>query len=163
MTLVLPDAAATRAFGRAVARILRAGDLVLVVGELGAGKTTFAQGVGEGLGVEGTVASPTFIIARAHRAGSAGVPLVHADAYRLGSLAELDDLDLDASIEDSVTLVEWGEGIAEALADSYLVVRLDRGRGGAVEGDPDAGERSASIEAIGPRWRGVGLDFTGGT
>jgi tRNA threonylcarbamoyladenosine biosynthesis protein TsaE len=118
----------TRAFGRELARLLRAGDLVVLSGPLGAGKTALAQGIGAGLGVAGDVTSPTFVIARVHRGGR--VPMVHADAYRLGTVAdpraEVDDLDLDASLDDSVTLVEWGEGIVEQLADAYLEVRIDR-------------------------------------
>jgi tRNA threonylcarbamoyladenosine biosynthesis protein TsaE len=121
----------TRAFGRALAAILRGGDLVVLAGPLGAGKTALAQGVGDGLGVTGAVTSPTFVIARVHRAGRpGGLPLVHVDAYRLGVVsdprAEVDDLDLDASMDDAVTLVEWGEGMVEQLADAHLVVRIDR-------------------------------------
>jgi tRNA threonylcarbamoyladenosine biosynthesis protein TsaE len=153
--VTLVDASATRAFGRRLASILRAGDVVLLVGQLGAGKTTLAQGIGEGLGVEGSVASPTFIIARVHPARPAGLPLVHVDAYRLPSLAELDDLDLDTSLEESVTVVEWGSGIAEVLAASYLTVTLDRGRGG--EAQADSSPRDATIDATGPRWAGVDL------
>ncbi|HEY2947576.1 MAG TPA: tRNA (adenosine(37)-N6)-threonylcarbamoyltransferase complex ATPase subunit type 1 TsaE [Micromonosporaceae bacterium] len=123
----------TRAFGRALAGLLRAGDLVLLTGPLGAGKTALAQGIGAGLGVTGDVTSPTFVIARVHRpdpARAGRAPMVHVDAYRLGAVAdpraEVDDLDLDASIDDSVTVVEWGEGIVEQLADAYLEVRIER-------------------------------------
>lgn len=124
------DAAATRAAGARFAQRLRAGDLVILAGELGAGKTTFTQGLAEGLGVRGPITSPTFVLARVHPSLTGGPALVHVDAYRLGSLAELDDLDLDASMDESVTVVEWGEGKAEALAEgrSYHVVRFDRSR-----------------------------------
>jgi tRNA threonylcarbamoyladenosine biosynthesis protein TsaE len=129
VTLELPTVDDTRDFGRRLAAILRAGDLVILDGPLGAGKTALAQGIGAGLGVRGEVTSPTFVIARVHqpdphRAGR--LPLVHVDAYRLGGMAEVDDLDLDASLEDAVTLVEWGEGKVEQLTDAYLRVRLAR-------------------------------------
>ena len=113
----------TRRFGRRLAAVLRAGDLVLLSGPLGAGKTALAQGIGSGLHVRGEVTSPTFVIARLHRGD---LPLVHADAYRLGDAAEIDDLDLDAAAEDAVTVVEWGEGRAEHLNEAYLQVRIDR-------------------------------------
>jgi tRNA threonylcarbamoyladenosine biosynthesis protein TsaE len=119
----------TRACGRALGELLRAGDLVVLSGPLGAGKTAFAQGIGAGLGVAGEVTSPTFVIARVHRPDprrGGRIPLVHVDAYRLGGVPEVDDLDLDASVEESVTVVEWGEGLVERLADAYLEVRIDR-------------------------------------
>jgi tRNA threonylcarbamoyladenosine biosynthesis protein TsaE len=114
------------ALGRRLAAVLRPGDLVVLNGDLGAGKTTFAQGIGAGLGVRGPVTSPTFVIARVHPSLTGGPALVHADAYRLSSPAEVDDLDLDASVGDSVTIVEWGEGLVEQLVDAYLEVRIDR-------------------------------------
>jgi tRNA threonylcarbamoyladenosine biosynthesis protein TsaE len=143
----LATAEATRAFGRRLAVWLRGGDLVVLSGELGAGKTTLAQGLGEGLGVRGPVTSPTFVIARTHPPLAAGPALVHVDAYRLGGLEQLDDLDLDASLEDSVTVVEWGEGLAERLAADRLEIRLDRARGA------QAGQaRLARLRPVGPRW-----------
>ncbi|GAB1689357.1 hypothetical protein KRM28CT15_11600 [Krasilnikovia sp. M28-CT-15] len=123
----------TRRFGRWLATLLHRGDLVLLTGPLGAGKTALTQGIGAGLGVRGDITSPTFVIARVHRpdpARGGRVALVHADAYRLGDAAdpraEIDDLDLDESASDSVTVVEWGEGLAEQLNDEYLQVRIDR-------------------------------------
>ena len=123
----------TRAFGARLAALLRAGDLLVLTGPLGAGKTAFTQGLGAGLHVRGAVTSPTFVIARVHKpdvAVGGTIPLVHADAYRLGAAAdpraEIDDLDLDASAEDAVTVVEWGEGMVEQLSDAHLRVHIDR-------------------------------------
>lgn len=147
----LPAAADTAALGRRLARLLRAGDLVLLSGDLGAGKTTLAQGLGAGLGVRGPVTSPTFVIARVHPSLGCGPPLVHVDAYRLASLAEVDDLDLDASLEESVTVVEWGQGKAEGLAADRLQVTLRRAS------DPGDERRTATLTAVGPRWSGVPL------
>jgi tRNA threonylcarbamoyladenosine biosynthesis protein TsaE len=120
----LPTVDDTRAFGSKLAEVLRAGDLILLIGPLGAGKTALTQGIGAGLGVRAAVTSPTFVISRVHRDGR--LPLVHVDAYRVGGRLELDDLDLDTGVEDSVTVVEWGEGIAEQLSDAYLEIHLDR-------------------------------------
>jgi len=114
----------TRALGERLATVARPGDLILLTGPLGAGKTALTQGIGTGLAVTGPVTSPTFVISRVHTGGR--MPLVHVDAYRLGGRLELDDLDLDASVDDSLTVVEWGEGVAEQLAEAYLEVRLDR-------------------------------------
>jgi tRNA threonylcarbamoyladenosine biosynthesis protein TsaE len=113
----------TREFGRALASLLRPGDLIILSGPLGAGKTMLAQGIGAGLGVRGEVTSPTFVIARVHKGA---LPLVHVDAYRIGGLAEIDDLDLDASLDASVTVVEWGEGKVEHLSGDRLEIRLTR-------------------------------------
>ncbi len=156
-TLKLADAAHTRALGAAIGDVVSAGDLVILTGGLGAGKTTLTQGIGAVLGVVGDVVSPTFIIARAHGAGARELPLIHVDAYRLTSLAELDQLDLDESLEAAVTVVEWGDGLAEALADSWLHVTLARPRGGDVSGDPEAGVRTARLESHGERWAAVDL------
>ena len=133
MSVTLSTVDDTRACGHDLARVLRAGDLVVLSGPLGAGKTAFAQGIGAGLGVSGDVTSPTFVIARVHRpdpARGGRVPLVHVDAYRLGGVTdprgEVDALDLDATVDESVTVVEWGEGLVERLVDAYLEVRIDR-------------------------------------
>ncbi|HWS58159.1 MAG TPA: tRNA (adenosine(37)-N6)-threonylcarbamoyltransferase complex ATPase subunit type 1 TsaE [Actinotalea sp.] len=163
LSLVLPDAEATREWGRALAGVLRAGDLVVLTGPLGAGKTTLAQGIGAGLGVRGQVASPTFIIARVHPSLSDGPALVHVDAYRLGSLEELDALDLDASLDEAVTLVEWGEGLAEVLSEDRLEIVLDRSHptpaatvaDGSVDAPDESGGRRVTVHAVGPRWQGV--------
>jgi len=138
---VLPAAEDTQALGRALAEVLRAGDLVVLVGPLGAGKTALTQGIGAGLGVREPVTSPTFVISRVHRDGR--VPLVHVDAYRLGSVADVDDLDLDVTVEGSVTVVEWGQGLVERLTDEHLEVRLDR---------REDDVRTAMLVPHGPSW-----------
>ncbi|MFC0503446.1 tRNA (adenosine(37)-N6)-threonylcarbamoyltransferase complex ATPase subunit type 1 TsaE [Micromonospora costi] len=160
MSLVvkLPTVSDTQEFGRRLAELLRAGDLVLLTGPLGAGKTALTQGIGAGLGVLGEVTSPTFVIARVHRpdpARGGRVPLVHADAYRLGDAAdpraEIDDLDLDASVDESVTVVEWGEGMVEQLTDAHLRVRLDRRDDDTriVELDPVGGDWAQRLTTLG--------------
>ena len=142
MTISLPTAADTQAFGAELAVRLRTGDLVVLTGPLGAGKTALTQGIGRGLGVAGPVVSPTFVIARVHRGGR--VPLVHVDAFRLSSLDEVDDLDLDVDMGDSVTVVEWGAGLVERLAESYLEVRIAR--------DGHSDERTVELVAHGRAW-----------
>ena len=132
-----PDADTMRRLGERVGRSLVAGDLVVLTGELGAGKTTFTQGIGTGLDVRGGVTSPTFVIARVHPSLVGGPDLVHVDAYRLGGLDELDDLDLDASLDSAVTVVEWGAGIAEGLAESHLEVVIERAVGHAPDNELD--------------------------
>jgi tRNA threonylcarbamoyladenosine biosynthesis protein TsaE len=122
-TFEVPTAADMHALGGRLAGVLRAGDLLVLTGPLGAGKTALVQGIGAGLGVRGTVVSPTFVIARVHRGP---LPLVHVDAYRLGSLDEVDDLDLDVDTADAVTAVEWGAGLVEQLADARLEIAIAR-------------------------------------
>ncbi|MCL2091644.1 MAG: tRNA (adenosine(37)-N6)-threonylcarbamoyltransferase complex ATPase subunit type 1 TsaE [Micrococcales bacterium] len=169
--VVAGDADATRAYGAALAGVLRAGDLVVLTGGLGAGKTTLTQGVGAGLGVRGPVVSPTFTIARLQPSLTGGPALVHVDAYRLGSpdggldvSTELEALDLDASLDSSVTVVEWGAGWVEALTDDRLEVNLERPRGSAGADDwaddaldAAAGPRVITVRGIGSRWSGVEL------
>jgi len=129
--LELATPADTERLGRAVGERLRPGDVVVLSGPLGAGKTVLARGIGTGLGIRGPVTSPTFVIAREHPTlpGGRGVPLVHVDAYRLGGMAELDDLDLDTDLLAAAVVVEWGEGIAERLADEHLLIWLQRPSG----------------------------------
>lgn len=145
------DGPAMQHLGALIAGLLRAGDLVVAAGGLGAGKTTLTQGLARGLDVEGQVISPTFVISRVHRARSGGPDLVHVDAYRLGSAAEVDDLDLDETMATSVTLVEWGLGLVEGLADSVLMIEIHR------SGDPDDETRVVLIWGEGPRWADVNL------
>jgi tRNA threonylcarbamoyladenosine biosynthesis protein TsaE len=122
--LTVPSAGDMVALGRRLAAVLLPGDLVVLSGDLGAGKTTLVRGIGAGLGVRGPITSPTFVIARVHPSLTGGPALVHADAYRLTSPAEVDDLDLDASLETSVTVVEWGGGLVEGLAADRLDVSI---------------------------------------
>lgn len=153
VVLASPDPDATRGHGRALAALLAPGDLVVLSGELGAGKTTFTQGLGEGLGVRGGVTSPTFVLSRVHPSLGAGPALVHVDAYRVGDAAELDDLDLDVSLPDSVTVVEWGDGLAERLAADRLHVRVSRPSGA----EPEADGRLLTLTPVGARWVGSDL------
>jgi tRNA threonylcarbamoyladenosine biosynthesis protein TsaE len=136
-----------RGLGRRLAADLRAGDLLVLSGPLGAGKTTLVQGIGEGLGVRGPVTSPTFVIARVHPSLRGGPALVHADAYRLGGVAEIDDLDLDSDAASSVPAVEWGEGLAEGLSEDRLEVSIE------LTGD----RRTVRISGVGSRWADVAL------
>ncbi len=179
VSLTVATAEQMRALGRSLATVLRAGDLVILSGGLGAGKTTLTQGIGAGLGVRGPITSPTFVIARVHppvgpavATGELRPALVHSDAYRLGSVLELDDLDLDTDTAASVTVVEWGEGLAEGLAADRLEVTITpdapmagdpapAGDGTDPEGDPDdpTGDvpRTVRISAVGERWEGIKL------
>ncbi len=126
VSIGVPTAAGMGALGRRLAPMLRPGDLIVLNGQLGAGKTTLVRGIGEGLDVRGPVTSPTFVIARIHPPLGGGPALVHVDAYRLSSPAEVDDLDLDADLDRSVTVVEWGGGLVEGLADDWLDVTIGR-------------------------------------
>lgn len=177
ISLTVATAAQMRSLGRSLATVLRPGDLVILSGGLGAGKTTLTQGIGDGLGVRGPITSPTFVIARVHppvppaaRTGEQRPALLHADAYRLGSTLELDDLDLDTDTATSVTVVEWGEGLAEGLAADRLEITITpeaadgtvaAGENGGDDGDPDApagdAPRTVRISAVGERWEGVEL------
>jgi tRNA threonylcarbamoyladenosine biosynthesis protein TsaE len=150
MMITLDTVEATSRFGSELGNRLRAGDLVILTGSLGAGKTTMTKGIATGMGVRGRVTSPTFVIARVHRPdtaaphGTAAVPLVHVDAYRLGGALELDDLDLDTDLDAAAVVVEWGEGIAERLAEQRLIIELTR--------LPDD-TRTATLTPVGDSWR----------
>jgi tRNA threonylcarbamoyladenosine biosynthesis protein TsaE len=149
LTVATPDA--MRELGAALAAVVRAGDLIVLAGPLGAGKTVLVQGIGAALGVGVPVTSPTFVIARVHRDGR--LPLVHVDAYRLSSVDEVDDLDLDASLDESLTVVEWGEGLVEGLADAHLRVEIDRPEGDDTQatGTP-AEQRHVRLVPVGGDW-----------
>ncbi|MFD9355887.1 tRNA (adenosine(37)-N6)-threonylcarbamoyltransferase complex ATPase subunit type 1 TsaE [Streptomyces sp. NPDC060031] len=152
ITVDSPDA--MRELGRRIAGLLRPGDLVLLTGELGAGKTTLTRGLGEGLGVRGAVTSPTFVIARVHPSLGGGPALVHVDAYRLGGgLDEMEDLDLDVSLPESVVVVEWGDGKVEELSDDRLHVVIKRAVGHEEVLDD---VREVVVRGVGTRWSGEG-------
>ena len=146
----LETAADTQAFGEEIGRALEAGDVVILDGPLGAGKTTFTQGLARGLGVKGRVTSPTFVIAREHRSLDDGPALIHVDADRLlgegggDPLGELDALDLDSALTDAVVVAEWGGGLVEQISASYLLITLDRTTA-ALE-DPESEARLVSWE-----------------
>jgi tRNA threonylcarbamoyladenosine biosynthesis protein TsaE len=144
--VTLPTPADTTIAGARLASALRGGDLVILTGDLGAGKTTFTQGLGDGLGVRGPITSPTFVIARVHPSLVDGPALVHVDAYRLGDSAELDDLDLDTDLDQAVTVVEWGSGLAESLSEDRLELTLFRAADDV---------RTLTVQPVGARWAGV--------
>lgn len=172
LSLTVQRAEETHALAAALGAVLEAGDLVILTGELGAGKTTFTQGLGEGLGVRAGIISPTFVLVRIHpnlpggpRPG--GPDLVHVDAYRLESAAEIDDIDLENTMDSTVTVVEWGRGRVEHLSDSLLDVELHRPLGATLPGnstpgtadgvldfdtDDDDEPRTIVIRGFGPRW-----------
>jgi tRNA threonylcarbamoyladenosine biosynthesis protein TsaE len=148
--VAVPDVDAMGELAKRVGALLKAGDLLILQGELGAGKTTFTQGLGEALGVRGPITSPTFVLSRIHPSLVNGPDLVHVDAYRLGSAAEVDDLDLDATADRSITVVEWGAGVAEQLSEDWLHIAISADSAG-----PDS--RQVSVVPHGARWAGVGL------
>lgn len=141
------DAEQMHELGIRIAKQFRAGDLVVLVGPLGAGKTTLTRGIGEGLRAIGNVSSPTFVIARTHKCEGTDVPMVHVDAYRLGSAAELDDLDID--FENSIVLVEWGKGLLDGISNDWLEIEIERDHTGETE------LRDLRITGFGDRWSAV--------
>lgn len=148
----VPTALAMQALGEKLACLLRAEDVLILNGDLGAGKTTLTQGIGAGLGVDGPIISPTFVLSREHPGPrGSGLGLVHVDAYRLGSEAELSDLDLESEMGSRVTVVEWGQGLAEHLSENRLEIDIDR--------RDDL--RHVWIQPIGPRWDAVDLGSMG--
>ena len=174
-TADVPTPERMRELGLRIATLLRPGDLVLLTGELGAGKTTLARGLGAGLGVRGSVTSPTFVIARVHPSLGDGPPLVHVDAYRLGGrgLDGMDDLDLDVSLPESVVVVEWGEGRVEELSEDRLHVVIERAVGAHSSGtaageagvdtggEPADDVRTVTVTGVGERWLGEDLSALG--
>ena len=159
--VALADLAATEAAATKVAQHLRAGDLIILTGELGAGKTTFTQSLARALGITAPITSPTFVLARHHAHPGQGLNLVHVDAYRITSIDELASLDLETWLQDSVVVIEWGRGKAENLTDSHLEIELLR-PGASYDqlitdfSDDDVDEpRTARISTHGDRWEGI--------
>ena len=146
MKLTISSPEQMESLGSQLSHYLKAGDVVLLEGELGAGKTTFTRGIGEGLNAKGTVQSPTFVLARTHRT-EAGPQLVHVDAYRLGSAVELDDLDIDFA--RSIVVIEWPRDFLDSQLSSYLKLKIDRTR------DDDV--REVELTSAGSRWEGVDI------
>jgi tRNA threonylcarbamoyl adenosine modification protein YjeE len=145
----LPDATATQRFGELLGQTLHRGDVVILTGDLGAGKTTLTRGIGNGLNVRGPITSPTFVLARTHPSLTPqGPSLVHVDAYRIDSPEQIDDLDI--TTDGAIVVIEWGAGLAEHLGDSYLSISLI---------EPPAGGRQAVVRGVGPRWAGLRLGF----
>lgn len=146
-------------FGVELAGHLRAGDVIILVGGLGAGKTTFTQGLGAGLNVGGQVSSPTFIISRIHRSKGSGPDLVHVDAYRLTEFLDLETLDLESELDDAVLVVEWGKGLVEELFPEHLEIHIERPTGFVASDldsflqDPNGGARRVALSGFGERWR----------
>ncbi|HEY4577863.1 MAG TPA: tRNA (adenosine(37)-N6)-threonylcarbamoyltransferase complex ATPase subunit type 1 TsaE [Yaniella sp.] len=159
----LTDLTATHHLATRVAAQLRAGDVIILTGDLGAGKTTFTQGLATALGITAVITSPTFVLARHHNHPSDGLNLVHVDAYRITTADELTSLDLETWLSDSVVVIEWGRGLAEDLTDSYLDIELIRPGATTDElitdfSDEDVDEpRTAIITGHGPRWEGTDL------
>jgi tRNA threonylcarbamoyl adenosine modification protein YjeE len=159
LTVATPEA--MNDLGRRVGGVLTAGDVVVLSGDLGAGKTTLTRGLGEALAVRGAVTSPTFVIARTHPRADGLPPLVHVDAYRLSDPLELDDLDIDFA--GSIVVVEWGRGMVEALAPERLEIDIERPHGARLDnaGDSDSDDesdvepRKVTLRSVGDRWAGV--------
>ena len=157
LAIEVPTSEAMVRLGERLAALLQQGDLILAAGDLGAGKTTLTQGIGRGLGSEGPIISPTFVLSRIHPSRIGRPNLTHVDAYRLCSATELDDLDLDATVADSITVVEWGQGIAESLSEDRLEIDIWTSEADSSATGDDS-ERVVTIRPIGARWRGVDLN-----
>jgi tRNA threonylcarbamoyladenosine biosynthesis protein TsaE len=161
LAITVPTSEAMVRLGERLAQLLARGDVILAAGDLGAGKTTLTKGIGRGLGSEGPIISPTFVLSRIHPSNTGRPTLMHVDAYRLSTASELDDLDLDAAVPDSITVVEWGQGIAEGLAEDRLEIDVWTSPAD-LSATGDDSERVVTIRAVGARWRGVDLNVLRG-
>jgi tRNA threonylcarbamoyladenosine biosynthesis protein TsaE len=156
LAIKVPTSEAMVRLGERLAKLLERGDVILAAGDLGAGKTTLTQGIGRGLGSEGPIISPTFVLSRIHPSRIGRPTLMHVDAYRLATASELDDLDLDAAVAGSITVVEWGQGIADGLSDARLEIDIWTSEADSMATSDDS-ERVVTIRPVGSRWRGVDL------
>ena len=147
---VVTDATQMRELGKLLAMQLADGDVVVLSGPLGAGKTTFSQGIGTGMGLEDSITSPTFVVARSHQPGTRNLGLLHVDAYRLSHADDLIDLDIDSELPH-ITLIEWGENFVEKITDSWVAVKIERSSDGDLDA-PEAGDRRVTITTHGPEW-----------
>jgi tRNA threonylcarbamoyladenosine biosynthesis protein TsaE len=156
LVIKVPTSADMVRLGERLADLLEGGDVIIAGGDLGAGKTTLTQGIGRGLGSEGPIISPTFVLSRIHPSAIGRPTLMHVDAYRLSTSYELDDLDLDAAVADSITVVEWGQGIAEGLSEDRLEIDVWTAPAD-VSTVGDDSERLVTVRGVGARWHGVDL------
>jgi tRNA threonylcarbamoyladenosine biosynthesis protein TsaE len=157
LAIKVPTSGAMIRLGERLAQLLERGDVIIAGGDLGAGKTTLTQGIGRGLASEGPIISPTFVLSRIHPSAIGRPTLMHVDAYRLSTSYELDDLDLDAAAADSVTVVEWGQGLAEGLSDDRLEIDIWTSLAD-LSAVGDDSERIVTIRTVGGRWSAVDLD-----
>jgi tRNA threonylcarbamoyladenosine biosynthesis protein TsaE len=157
LAIKVPTREAMVRLGQRLAQLLERGDVIIAGGDLGAGKTTLTQGIGQGLGSEGPIISPTFVLCRIHHSTIGRPTLMHVDAYRLSTASELDDLDLDAAVAESITVVEWGQGIADGLALDRLEIDIWTSPAD-LSATGDDSERLVTIRTVGDRWREVDLN-----
>jgi tRNA threonylcarbamoyladenosine biosynthesis protein TsaE len=156
VTFTVSTSEQMQAFGKQIGALLSAGDVVVLSGPLGAGKTTFVQGLATQIEVQGVVTSPTFVVSRVHKPTGSGLALVHVDAYRLTSQSDLVDLDLDAT-KNAVFVIEWGKDYVSGFSENWLEIDIDRAQELSDDSDPASGIRTISVTAVGDRWSDLSL------